>query len=123
MFFSSISVSHSTDLQGRFNIEWSGTGDSESPLGPLRAAKQRVNATCSSPSGEMHLSPETEESYDKRVLHVKASDRPLRVIAICVALAGSIEQILDPHDIIEPFTHIRIKLTELSDDAKYRLGT
>ena len=41
-----------------------GTGDGKSPLRPLRTAKQRVDAACSSPSRRIELSPETEQGHD-----------------------------------------------------------
>lgn len=96
MFFSSRSVLELVRVRGPFEMEWQATGDSESPLQPLRTAKQRVDAACSRPSRKMSINPKIEQIHDWRISHVKSSDCPLDIIAIGVAVASSVEQILDP---------------------------
>ena len=52
--------------------------------------------------------------HDQRISHVNASDRPLGIIAVCVSFTGGIEQILNPHNIVEPFVEVRITGLPLS---------
>ncbi len=96
MFFSSISAFKTIERFDPFRMKSEVTCDSKSPLRSLRTAKQRVDATCSSPSKRIDLSPKSEQKHDQQVLHVKSSDYPLRIVAIGVAVASSVEQILDP---------------------------
>ena len=104
-------------------MKWQATGDSESPLQPLRTAKQRVDAACSRPSRKMNISPKIKQINDWRISHVKSSNCPLGIIAVGVAIASSVEQVLDPYDVVESFNKVRIISSSSATTRIYRLGT
>ncbi len=77
-----------------------GTCSSKSPLWALRAAKKRVDAT--GPRSTTPAESGKLASRSRKGLHINSDDFTLRVISVAIVFAGSIEEILDPEDVIEP---------------------
>jgi len=50
------------------------------------------------------VSKSSFEMKNREKLHVKPYDLSLRIISVAIAFAGSVEEILDPQDVIEPST-------------------